>query len=161
MTALFHICSNPQDTSYWVMTSPLSSVLIHILLQVGREIFLSHPFQYKKQYIFGQDGIIYHLFLSMYHLKLSMTSSSIICSNSNTTLNSSRKLPVTSFPLHIALQIRSWQHYFRICSNPHSTSYYLMTSSYIICSNAHITSNWSWKLPVTSFPILIALLIGS
>jgi hypothetical protein len=157
MTALFHICSNPQNTSYWVMTSHISSVLIHIFLQVGREIFLSHPFQYKKQYIFGQDSIIYHLFLSMYHVKLSMTSSSIICSDPHNKLKCSWKLPVTSFPLHIALQIRSWEHYFRICSNSHITSYYIMTYSYIISSNPHINSNWSRKLPVTSFPIRIAL----
>jgi hypothetical protein len=36
-----------------------------------------------------------------------------------------------------------------------------MTSSSIICSNLHSISNWSWKLPVTSLPINIALQIRS
>jgi hypothetical protein len=32
-----------------------------------------------------------------------------------------------------------------------------MTSTHIIWSNPHITSNLSWKLPVTFFPIHITI----
>jgi hypothetical protein len=90
-----------------------------------------------------------------------MTSFFINLSNSHSTSNWSWKLPVNYLPIHVALQIRSWQHYFKICSNPHITSYYVMTSSHIICSNPQITSNWSWNLPVTYFPVHVALQIWS
>jgi hypothetical protein len=86
-----------------------------------------------------------------------MTSSSITFSNSHSAPNRFGKLPVTSFPIHIALQIISLEHYFRICSNPQSTSNEVMILSLIIWCNPHSTSICSWKLPVTSFPIQIII----
>jgi hypothetical protein len=90
-----------------------------------------------------------------------MTLYTIICSNPYSTSNWSWNLPVTSFPIHISLQIRSWQHYFKICSNPQYTRILVMTSSSNICSNQRSISNWSWKLSVTTFPINIKLQIRS
>jgi hypothetical protein len=90
-----------------------------------------------------------------------MTSSFINWSNTHSTSNWSWGLPINYFPIHVALHIRSWQHYFKICSNPHITSNYVMTSSSIICSNPQITSNWSWNLPVTYIPVHVELQIWS
>jgi hypothetical protein len=90
----------------------ISNDLIHIVLQIGREIFLSHNLQSTYHFKLGHESI-YHIRSNPQSTSNSvMTSSYIICSNPHSTSNWSWELPVTSFPIHSALQIRPWQHYF-------------------------------------------------
>jgi hypothetical protein len=97
-----------------------------------------------------------------------MTSSFITCSNLHVTSNCSWKLPVTSFSVHIALQIRSWQHY--LTSVPITVHlklgqdiilYHLFSSKYYFKFVMKLTSNCSWKLTATYIPVHVALEIWS
>jgi hypothetical protein len=112
MTSSFILPSNPNFTSNFSWYLPFISFpihitpqirswqhhvtpdKIHIVPQIGRESFQSHLFQSKVHLELRQDSIFKHLF------------------SPHSTSNLSWELPVTSFPIHIALQIRSWQHSF-------------------------------------------------
>jgi hypothetical protein len=87
---------------------------------------LSHNFQSTKHFKLGHESNFHnssnsqrtqirswHHFLSsvLFHRVL-QTGREIICSNPHDTSNCSWKLSVPSFPIHIALHIRSWQHSF-------------------------------------------------
>jgi hypothetical protein len=87
-----------------------------------------------------------------------MTSSSIIWNNPHISSNWSWKLPVISIPIHITLQIKSWQHTF--------TS--VRIHNHLLLGHDSILSDlmqciyyliFVVKFPFTSFPIHITLSI--
>jgi hypothetical protein len=80
VTSFIHICSNPHNTPYWVMTASFQicykayiisnslwkaqfiSFPIHIAIYICPDIILYYLFQSKYHLKLGHDIILYHLF---------------------------------------------------------------------------------------------------
>jgi hypothetical protein len=123
MAAFSYFCSNSMAPQIRSWHHHVSSVLINIVLQIGREICLSH-FGFEDFTAVVSKRIFFWDMTTRRHIQ------------------EEDILPVKFFPIHIAIQSRSWQHSF--------TSVPIHRG----------TKNWSVQNPAISVPIHILYQIG-
>jgi hypothetical protein len=135
--------SNPYISSNWSWKLPLTSVPIHIALQIRKwqHFFISLQIRRDRQ------------IRSLHHPAISVPIHKISKIGRWNFLSQYSNPPSTSnFVMRAFIQISS---------NLERTRNLAMTSSYIICANPNSSFNWSWNLPLTSYLIPIAIHIKS